>query len=255
MTVTAHRGARAEMPENTMAAFLRASELGVDGIELDIHASRDGALVVIHDPRVDRTTDGSGTVSELDWAEIAALDAGGGARVPRLEDVFAGLADTRMEIQIEVKAAGAAVGLRALVERSHAWRDRIVISSFDAEIVASFARWLPEVRRGLIAHGYSAEMLETAVGLGCDFVYPGWPDMDAAAVAACRDAGVQPVVWLVNDDAAWRRAREIGVTGVSTDDPALCLALRDDEGGGDRGRGGSRLDRLRRGELIGGGSV
>src|SRR5690625_3947121 len=91
--ITAHRGARLEQPENTLAAFARAVELGVDAIELDVHASRDGQLVVMHDADVDRTTDGTGAIAAMDWADIAQLDAGDGQRVPRLDDIFDSLAD------------------------------------------------------------------------------------------------------------------------------------------------------------------
>src|SRR5256885_16654645 len=87
--ILGHRGAPAEAPENTLASFRRAAELGADGIELDVQRSADGRLPLIHDARVDRTTDGHGTVGELPWATLAALDAGNGERIPTLDDLLA----------------------------------------------------------------------------------------------------------------------------------------------------------------------
>src|SRR3954471_1938214 len=84
-----HRGAMAAEPENTLRAFRRAIDLGADGIECDVQRTADGELVLIHDDTVERTTNGTGTVGELTYATLAALDAGGGERIPRLVDLLA----------------------------------------------------------------------------------------------------------------------------------------------------------------------
>ncbi len=116
--IYAHRGVSAEIPENTLAAFHRALELGAEGIELDVHLSADGVPVVIHDQTVDRTTDGSGAVHEMTVAELQAFDAGGGERIPTLADVL-DLVEDKLHVDIEVKADRAADAvLQALWRRT-----------------------------------------------------------------------------------------------------------------------------------------
>src|SRR6187200_2440153 len=104
VTIYGHRGASAELPENTLPAFALAKELGAYGIELDVHLSRDGVPVVIHDESVDRTTNGSGDVANLDLASLRQLDAGNGATIPTLIEVLDVVGDT-LHVDIEVKAA------------------------------------------------------------------------------------------------------------------------------------------------------
>ncbi len=129
--VYGHRGASAEFPENTLAAFRRALELGVAGIELDVHLSADGVPVVIHDETVDRTTNGEGAVAGLTVAHLRELDAGQGEYVPTLAEVL-DLVGDRVHVDIEVKAnaAGEAV-LREVRGRDTRW----VISSFDWDVL------------------------------------------------------------------------------------------------------------------------
>ncbi|MGH2550613.1 MAG: glycerophosphodiester phosphodiesterase [Thermomicrobiales bacterium] len=107
MRVYAHRGASIEFPENTLAAFRRALDLGAPGIELDIHLSKEGIPVVLHDESVDRTTDGVGAVNELNLDEIKALDAGNGEQIPTLREVFELVGD-RAHFNLEIKTAVAA---------------------------------------------------------------------------------------------------------------------------------------------------
>jgi glycerophosphoryl diester phosphodiesterase len=113
-----HRGAAAVAPENTLASFRRAVELGADAVEFDLHRTRDGRFVVIHDDTLDRTTDGRGWVADHTWADIGRLDAGAwfdrgqfaGERVPRLAEVLDWAKGARMPLAIELKRPNAALG-------------------------------------------------------------------------------------------------------------------------------------------------
>src|SRR5215207_9539156 len=105
MQIYAHRGASAIHPENTLRAFRHALAIGVDGIELDVHATADGIPVVIHDRAVERTTDGAGYVDEMPLARLVTFDAGDGERVPTLADVLALVGDVA-QLDIEIKGAG-----------------------------------------------------------------------------------------------------------------------------------------------------
>ncbi|MDI6897355.1 glycerophosphodiester phosphodiesterase [Methanocella conradii] len=103
--IVGHRGAPGQAPENTLLSFERAIRTGVDWIELDVRRSRDGVLVVIHDEMVDRTTDGSGRVSDMGFGELERLDAGAGQRIPSLQQVV-DLAKGRVKMDIEIKEKG-----------------------------------------------------------------------------------------------------------------------------------------------------
>lgn len=137
----AHRGGAGLAPENTMAAFRSAvQDWGADVLELDVHRSRDGELVVIHDPTVDRTTDGSGRVADLDWAELRELDAGfrfvdpegapsfrgQGVRIPRFEELLEALPDTRLNV--DAKGPDAAPPLMEMV-LAHGAEQRVLLAS------------------------------------------------------------------------------------------------------------------------------
>lgn len=139
--LVAHRGGARLAPENTLAAFRSAVEKwDADMIELDVHATRDGEIVVVHDPTVDRTTDGSGAVAEMTWAELGRLDAGyrfvglhgdfpyrgAGVRIPRFEEVLRELPPIRLNV--EIKDRRAARGLLEIVQR-HEAHDRVLIAA------------------------------------------------------------------------------------------------------------------------------
>lgn len=115
MRVYAHRGASIEFPENTLAAFRRALDLGAPGIELDIHLSQEGIPVVLHDESVDRTTNGTGTTDEMTLAEIKTLDAGNGEQIPTLREVFELVGD-KAHFNLEIKTAVAAQAMLDVLE-------------------------------------------------------------------------------------------------------------------------------------------
>ncbi|WP_350347570.1 glycerophosphodiester phosphodiesterase family protein [Agromyces sp. G08B096] len=219
LRITGHRGALAVAPENTMRSFQAAVDAGVDEIELDVHLSVDGYLVVIHDETLDRTTDGSGPVSAHTWAEIAVLDAGLGERVPQLDEVLDRFPDTAFQIEVKAAAATAAV-LDAVRERG----DRggaIVITSFLPEAIAPALTGDRTWRVGLICGRNEPGKPDLAEELGVDQLYLHW-DVAAAPVIAGR-----PVyVWPCNDVASVRRAADEGFAGLTTDDPAGAVAAR-----------------------------
>ncbi len=129
-------------PENTLRSFVAAERAGLDAIELDLHVSRDGALVVMHDPDVDRTTDGSGTIADLTLAELRALDAGRGERVPVFEEV---LDAVTLPLQAEIKDIQAARVLAEVI-RERDLADRVEVSSFHDAAVTEMSRLVPGIR-------------------------------------------------------------------------------------------------------------
>jgi glycerophosphoryl diester phosphodiesterase len=244
--VVGHRGNRAHAPENTIPSLLEAVALGVDAVEFDLHVSQDGVLVLMHDPTVDRTTDGTGLVAALPLAALRELDAGArftpdgktrpwrgrGAGVPTFDEVIEALPRT-LPLIIELKTAAAAPPLRDAVAR-HNLGPRIIVAGFDPESTRPLrgggyalgastrdvAALLPPslLRRPVRAPWFQAMCIPP--------VYRGIPVPIGSLVRATRPHGVVTHIWTVNSpaqaDRLWRR----GVNGIISDDPAVILAAR-----------------------------
>jgi glycerophosphoryl diester phosphodiesterase len=214
--VYAHRGARADEPENTLRSFRRALALGADGIELDIRLTSDSRLVVIHDRAVDRTTDGTGLVADLSLADIQALDAGEGEHIPTFDEAMEVCGDV---LQIEIKALEAVQAL-AERERRTPLPEPVVLTSFSRAAVEEAARLLPHVPRGLITHHPGPDMIKDALDLKATWVCPEQkPELTRELVDACHAAGIQVDAWPTNQPAQLQRWVEIGADAVTTDHP------------------------------------
>ena len=227
----AHRGASALAPENTMAAFERAVELGADAIELDLHLSRDGELVVIHDDTLDRTTDGNGPVHERDLEERKRLDAGrwfgedfAGQRIPTLMealDRFAG----KVPLALEVKAGSAFFpGIEEKVVsalRRHSAIGQTAVASFDHYALQRLKEIEPTLRTAALLVGRPVSISALAGPVKADGVALEASLVTKTEVEACRAAGLQLVVWVVNEPAQMRHFIELGVDGIITDRPDL----------------------------------
>jgi glycerophosphoryl diester phosphodiesterase len=212
-----HRGVMGAEPENTLRSFIAAQHAGLDLIELDLHLSKDGALVVMHDAEVDRTTDGSGPIAEKTLAELRALDAGHGERVPVFEEV---LDAVRTPLQAEIKDLAAA---RALAEVMHR-RDlvgRVEVSSFHDEAIAEIARLVPGVRTALIASRYGIDVVERASEAGAETVCLNIRRLTLEVVEAARKADLRIIGWVVNTQDQLRLVRALELDGATTDYPEI----------------------------------
>ena len=235
--VVAHRGASADAPENTLAAFRLALEQGATVVECDVHLSADGVPVVIHDDTVDRTTDGSGAVANLSLAQLEALDAGSwldarfvGERIPTLDETLA-LCAGRGRVFVELKRGGGLPlvdAALACVERS---RCEVAVISFGPEEVAGVARARPDLALGflvgkghLLQHGVPAA-LRTARDCGAAFISPHHEPVDRAFVTAAHEAGLPVSVWTVDDPERMRALAAVGIDALTTNRPALALSL------------------------------
>jgi glycerophosphoryl diester phosphodiesterase len=212
-----HRGVMGVEPENTLRSFIAAQHAGLDLIELDLHLSKDGALVVMHDADVDRTTDGSGPIAEMTLAELRALDAGHGERVPVFEEVL----DTiRAPLQAEIKDTAAA---RALAEVMHR-RDlvgRVEVSSFHDEAIAEITRLVPGVRTALIASRYGIDVVDRAVEVGAATVCLNIRRLTLEVVEHARKADLRIIGWVVNTQDHLRLVRALELDGATTDYPQI----------------------------------
>ena len=204
-------------PENTLRSFVAAEQAGLDVIELDLHLSQDGALVVMHDADVDRTTDGTGPIAERTLDELRTLDAGRGERVPVFEEV---LDAVRSPLQAEIKDLAAA---RALAEVMHR-RDlveRVEVSSFHDEAIAEIARLVPGVRTALIASRFGPEVVERATEAGAETVCLNIRRLTLEVVEAARKADLKIIGWVVNTQDQLRLVRALGLDGATTDYPEI----------------------------------
>lgn len=242
--VVAHRGDSAHAPENTLESLRRGVSLGADALECDVHLTSDGHVVVIHDPNVDRTTNGAGTVADLTLAELQRLDAGfrftrdggrtfpwrgRGVSIPTLEELLGTFPE--IPLIIEVKAAAAATATRQLLERFGA-AARCLVGSFLADVLAPFRgsgiactasrddvlrlylrALLPGGPRSLPFQALCIPPSSNGIPL---------PVLRFARMA--RAAGVPTHVWTVDDPARARRYWDGGVSSIITNDPAVMLA-------------------------------
>jgi glycerophosphoryl diester phosphodiesterase len=217
-----HRGVMGVEPENTLRSFLRAEHEGLDWIELDLRLSKDGALVVMHDAEVDRTTDGSGAVADLTLAELRQLDAGKGERVPVFEEVLDAVGKP---VQAEIKdVAAARVLAEVLRERSET--DRVSVLSFHDDALWQIRAALPDVRTVLVADGpLGADIVDRARRAGARLVSLALRRIHRDVVERCHAAGIDVIAWTVNTDEDLALARALKLDGVVTDVPAIGQAV------------------------------
>jgi glycerophosphoryl diester phosphodiesterase len=229
--VVGHRGAAGHAPENTFASFRTGIELGAPLVELDIHLSKDGQVIVIHDEIVDRTTDGSGAVADLTAEEIQRLDAGtwfgpefAGERVPLLGEVL-DWARGRVGLVIELKLGPVWYpGIEeALVStlREHQATDDVLVISNDHVAVWRVKQLEPAVKTAIMYGGRLLDTVAAARAAGADAVRPSHWMIVADDVAACHAAGLAVIPWTVNREEDMRRVVGLSVDGMSSNYPEL----------------------------------
>ena len=204
-------------PENTLRSFVAAQQAGLDVIELDLHLSKDGALVVMHDTDVDRTTDGTGPIAEKTLTELRALDAGRGEHVPVFEEV---LDAVRSPLQAEIKDIAAARALAEVMVR----RDlvpRVEVSSFHDEAIAEIGRLVPGVRTALIGSRFGPDIVDRAVEAGAETVCLNIRRLTLEVVQAARKADLKIIGWVVNTQDHLRLVRALELDGATTDYPEI----------------------------------
>jgi len=240
--IVAHRGASSTRPENTLSAFEEAIALGAPVVELDVRLTRDGRAVVMHDPTVDRTTDGSGAVHELSVSELRALNAGT-ADAPEPVPTLAHTLETlsrRAGAVLEIKnlpgEPAFESGEESIVRETHAELERVgfvgpvLVVSFNPSSVAASKRMAADVPTGFLVWNpvEAMEALKHAVDAGHDMVLPSARELKAEGagyVTAAHDAGLRVGTWTVDEPGEIRAFLDIGVDAVASNDPATALAV------------------------------
>lgn len=221
----AHRGASGNFPENTVCAFRAAIDAGAEMCELDVQLSRDGAIVVIHDETVERTTDGKGEVAELTLEELKRLDAGakfkGGAvkgeRIPTLDEVFS-VTSGKCGLNIELKAGGLEHQVAQIMQARNALADSIV-SSFDWEYLKNIQQLHFNIRVGLLAEEKPVDLMMNAVAMRAHSINPRWDMVTSDLCKAAHERGLKVYTWTVDADARMRALIACGVDGIMTNYP------------------------------------
>lgn len=234
--VYAHRGARSLAPENTIAAFSKAMEVGARWFEFDVDIIADGTLIVIHDNLLDRTTNGKGGYYTRSFSDIRRLDAGAWfsdtyrfERIPEAADVISFANKQHMGMNLEIKPCLGGDELRerlietvAVAVDSVVDTERLIVSSFDHELLEAFHEARPRITLGWLFERENQPgptWQEGAAALGCAAIHPDLEGLTRREVAEIRDAGFDCNVWTVNDVDQAMELASWGVTGVFTDYP------------------------------------
>jgi glycerophosphoryl diester phosphodiesterase len=244
--IIAHRGDSAHRPENTLSSFASALELGAELVELDVQLSADGAVVVIHDASVDRTTDGRGHVREMALGALRRLSAGyplrfgaafAGERIPTLAEVL-GLVRERARVMIEIKpdsvTADAEGGIEALavaeVRRAGMEKD-VALISFDRRALVRCRRLAPEIARGhVFERGNAGEFLAGAREAACEVVMPHKRLLSDDLRDRAREAGIKVATWVVDEPDELPALARFDLFGIGSNRPGVLLdALRESE--------------------------
>ena len=215
----AHRGTPRERPENTLPAFLRALELGADGIEIDVHVTRDGTVVVHHDP-VPRATAPSGRlagrrIDALTFDELQGFSIRGMALIPTLAETLA-VVKGRAELFVELKGAGIESAVVEQIRRS-AMPSRCAVHSFDHDAIRRLGELAPELRRGLLFDRAPTDIAGSMRDTGARDVWPRWELITPALVGAVHAAGGRVIAWTVNRPEVARALTAQAVDGLCTD--------------------------------------
>ncbi|WP_088331320.1 glycerophosphodiester phosphodiesterase family protein [Lacimicrobium sp. SS2-24] len=229
MLVIAHRGASAVAPENTLLAIEKAMEMGVDGIEIDVHAVGD-ELIVIHDRWLHRTTNGKGRVSDMSFDDLRRLDAGQGQRIPTLWEVMTQVGG-RCSLNIELKGISNVIPVLRLVDRAVAelnfTPNQFLLSSFNHHLLFEIKQIRPDLQVGALTASCPLDYAAFAVALQAYSVHIELNFVNPPFVADAKEKGLQVYVYTVDELVDMEMLVSWGVDGIFTNVPDRALHFRD----------------------------
>jgi len=221
-----HRGARGHAPENTLLSIDTGIRLGAQMVEFDVQLHPSGALLVIHDLRLERTTNGKGRIADRSLDYVRGLDAGQGQQVPTLEEVL-DLVDQRVGVNIELKTSGGTAAGVARVVRDYirdGWKpEQFLVSSFHLPELADFRDAAPEIPIGVLLCGVPLEWAAEAAELSAQALNISDEFADPRLIGDAKQRGMKVYVYTVNEREEIEHMRAIGADGVFTDFPERAL--------------------------------
>lgn len=215
MMIIGHRGAKALEPENTLRALRRGMGCA-DYVEIDVRMTCDGELVVIHDPTLERTTNGAGRVGDHTLRELRELDAGKGEKIPTLAEVLE-LVRGSSGLVLEIKEPGTEDQISREVACCRP--DRLLVVSFHEESIAAIRRILPDAATGLIISEKNPATIVNARILGAAAVLTKMTVLRPAMVTEAHEKGLMVISWTLNARKDYHAAEMMNVDGIATDDP------------------------------------
>jgi glycerophosphoryl diester phosphodiesterase len=222
MIKVAHRGASGYAPENTLASFKKALELGVDGIELDVHLSKDGKVVVLHDPLLLRTTKKFDFVSKKSLQELQKLDAGCGEKIPTLQEVL-DLVNKKVFVNIELKGKGTAQAVAVIIENyvsKKKWKyDNFFVSSFNHKELKIFKKLLPQVKVGALIIGFFINYDKYIKEFDAYSINIWYRLVRKSVVDKVHKHGLKVFAYTVNNENEIKKMKELGVDGIISNYP------------------------------------
>jgi glycerophosphoryl diester phosphodiesterase len=235
--ILAHRGSAGTHPENTFASYQAAMDAGADGIEIDVHLTKDGDLVVLHDATVNRTTNGTGYVKDFSLAEIKQLDAGSwfsnifaGEHIPTLNEVLAFIAQTNLLLNIELKNVTIAyVGMEAEVIRlvkAYQLTDRVIVSSFNHMSLHMITQKYPDIDCAILTLDKQFAPWDYARTVGVSGIHAQWAKMDLATMKETQQRNYPVRMYTVNKTDVMEQLMKHQVDAIITDFPKQACAIR-----------------------------
>jgi glycerophosphoryl diester phosphodiesterase len=208
-SIIAHRGASGYEYENSRAAFRRAIMLDADGIELDVHATRDGGLVVHHDEEIP----GAGPIAQLTLAEVRLARIRNGETVPLLREVLDLVGDRDVWVELKSLPADHDRCLLEVLDRGPA-PERYAVHSFDHRIVFRLGKIRPALRRGILLSAYLNDVVSVMRDVGATTLWQEWQQVDQDLVSRIHEAGFAVIAWTVNELGDLDRMMQLGVDGL-----------------------------------------
>jgi len=217
-----HRGAKGHEPENTLVSFAKALELGVHGIELDVHVCATGELVVIHDFTVDRVTNGTGEVHKMTLAELKALTIEPSQQIPTLHEVY-NLINKKCIINIEMKGRHTAQPVSDFINdyvthKGYSYED-FLVSSFQQEELKVISEINPNVHLGILTQASVTQAWEWADAYKAKAIHPHFSLLTESNVHKAQQAGLKVYTWTVNEPEDIARIKTYNVDGIISDFP------------------------------------
>jgi glycerophosphoryl diester phosphodiesterase len=235
----AHRGFKAAAPENTMIAFEMAWKAGADGIELDVQMTRDGQLVIIHDETIDRTTDGTGWVKDLDYQELCQKDAGSwfdrtfqGERIPLLSDVLRWAGSHAIFVNIELKTTK--VNYTGIEQRvidlvtEYGMKDQVLVSSFNHFSLRTIKQIDRTVKIGLLYETPLVDPWIYAKRMDAVAIHPHFTNVNEELMHGCNENGILVNPYTINEMDDLQRMINFGVNSIITNHPDRLIKLLHD---------------------------
>ena len=213
MQIIAHRGASFLEPENTLKAIERAVKMGADFVEVDVRMSKDNKLVIMHDPDINRTTDGHGLVKDYTVQELKNFDAGAGETIPTLDEIIACVKD-RIGLVIEIKEPRTEGKILKKIDENNL--ENVILTSFYHKSIKNARKMNPSVDAGIIFTGQPVDVKQMASNACANVIFPSYRYMNEDMVKQAKNNGTSIYPWTIDDPEIFKKFVKMGVDGIVT---------------------------------------